>query len=233
MELVEDDECHPFESGISLEAPGENAVGDDLDPGDGGDPAFVTCGEADGLSDAFAEECRHSCGGGAGCHPTGLEQEHASVHPRLVQKAKGNDRCLARARLSLKDRSTDPGEGCAELFDDLFDRKPGRRRLGDSVHGPEYGIDVLRKARPPPSQSSRSLSRHPATVAISGFVSHSTHGRCLHSKQSNGGDIMSSSPRIPEAELTGLYGAVVKRVSRKMFGEVPEPVGVEWHNRKV
>ncbi len=44
---------------------------------------------------------------------------------------------------------------------------------------------------------------------------------------------MSSSPRIPKAELTGLYGAIVKRMSRKMFGEVPEPVGVAWHNRKV
>ncbi len=43
---------------------------------------------------------------------------------------------------------------------------------------------------------------------------------------------MSSTTRIPPAELTGLYGAVVKRMSRKMFGEVPEPVGVAWHNRK-
>jgi alkylhydroperoxidase family enzyme len=43
---------------------------------------------------------------------------------------------------------------------------------------------------------------------------------------------MAGSTRIPQAELTGLYGAVVKRMSRKMFGEVPEPVGVAWHNRK-
>jgi alkylhydroperoxidase family enzyme len=33
--------------------------------------------------------------------------------------------------------------------------------------------------------------------------------------------------------LTGIYGALVKRMARKMFGEVPEPVGVAWHNRKV
>jgi alkylhydroperoxidase family enzyme len=44
---------------------------------------------------------------------------------------------------------------------------------------------------------------------------------------------MASSTRIPQAELTGLYGAMVKRMSRKMFGEVPAPVGVAWHNRKV
>jgi alkylhydroperoxidase family enzyme len=43
---------------------------------------------------------------------------------------------------------------------------------------------------------------------------------------------MTGTTRIPQAELTGLYGAIVKRMSRKMFGEVPEPVGVAWHNRK-
>jgi AhpD family alkylhydroperoxidase len=44
---------------------------------------------------------------------------------------------------------------------------------------------------------------------------------------------MASTTRIPKAELTGIYGAIVKRMSRKMFGDVPEPVEVVWHNRKV
>jgi alkylhydroperoxidase family enzyme len=44
---------------------------------------------------------------------------------------------------------------------------------------------------------------------------------------------MACDTRIPKAELTGPYGALVKRMSRKMFGEVPDPVGVMWHNRKV
>ncbi|HEY1703030.1 MAG TPA: carboxymuconolactone decarboxylase family protein [Trebonia sp.] len=39
--------------------------------------------------------------------------------------------------------------------------------------------------------------------------------------------------RIPPAELTGVYGAVIKYMSRKMFGHVPESAGVFWHNRKV
>jgi alkylhydroperoxidase family enzyme len=39
--------------------------------------------------------------------------------------------------------------------------------------------------------------------------------------------------RIPKAELTGLYGGLVKRMSRKMLGDVAEPVAVVWHNRKV
>ena len=44
---------------------------------------------------------------------------------------------------------------------------------------------------------------------------------------------MASSTRIPKAELTGIYGALIKRMCRKMLGEVPEPVEVAWHNRKV
>jgi len=44
---------------------------------------------------------------------------------------------------------------------------------------------------------------------------------------------MTSNTRIPKAELTGVYGAVVKRMSRKMLGDVAEPVEVTWHNRKV
>ena len=44
---------------------------------------------------------------------------------------------------------------------------------------------------------------------------------------------MSSTPRIPKAEITGLYGYVLKRFSRKLLGDVPEPAEVMWHNRRV
>jgi alkylhydroperoxidase family enzyme len=44
---------------------------------------------------------------------------------------------------------------------------------------------------------------------------------------------MTSQTRIPKAELTGLYGAMVRRMSRKMLGDVAEPAQVAWHNRKV
>jgi hypothetical protein len=42
-----------------------------------------------------------------------------------------------------------------------------------------------------------------------------------------------STPRIPRAEITGRYGAMVKKFSKKMFGDVPEPVEVAWHNKPV
>jgi alkylhydroperoxidase family enzyme len=44
---------------------------------------------------------------------------------------------------------------------------------------------------------------------------------------------MSSTTRIPKAEISGLYGYLVKRFSRKLLGEVPEPAEVMWHNRRV
>lgn len=44
---------------------------------------------------------------------------------------------------------------------------------------------------------------------------------------------MTSSPRIPPAEVSGVYGAVAKSLTRRMLGQVPEPLGVMWHNRDV
>jgi alkylhydroperoxidase family enzyme len=41
------------------------------------------------------------------------------------------------------------------------------------------------------------------------------------------------TPRIAPAEITGLYGALIKRFSRRLLGRVPEPLGVYWHNRPV
>lgn len=44
---------------------------------------------------------------------------------------------------------------------------------------------------------------------------------------------MTSTPRVPKAEITGLYGYLLKRFSRKMLGEVPEGAEVMWNNRAV
>ena len=44
---------------------------------------------------------------------------------------------------------------------------------------------------------------------------------------------MPNNTRIPKAELTGLYGALVKRMCRKMLGNVPDAVEVMWNNRRV
>jgi alkylhydroperoxidase family enzyme len=44
---------------------------------------------------------------------------------------------------------------------------------------------------------------------------------------------MTSTARIQPAPVTGVFGAIVKRFSRRLLGEVPEPVGVYFHNRPV
>jgi AhpD family alkylhydroperoxidase len=44
---------------------------------------------------------------------------------------------------------------------------------------------------------------------------------------------MTGGTRVPKAEVTGVYGAVVKAMSRRMLGEVPDALGVMWHNRPV
>jgi alkylhydroperoxidase family enzyme len=37
--------------------------------------------------------------------------------------------------------------------------------------------------------------------------------------------------RIPPAEITGVYGALMKKMSKRVLGEVPEALGVMWHHR--
>lgn len=44
---------------------------------------------------------------------------------------------------------------------------------------------------------------------------------------------MTGNTRVPKAEITGVYGVVLKKLSRKMFGDVAEPLEVMWHNRPV
>ena len=39
--------------------------------------------------------------------------------------------------------------------------------------------------------------------------------------------------RVPPIEINGVFGALAKRFSKKMLGQVPEPLGVFWHNRRV
>jgi alkylhydroperoxidase family enzyme len=43
---------------------------------------------------------------------------------------------------------------------------------------------------------------------------------------------MTGTTRIPPTKLNGIYGALVTRMSRKMFGKVPDSLGVAWHSRK-
>jgi alkylhydroperoxidase family enzyme len=45
-------------------------------------------------------------------------------------------------------------------------------------------------------------------------------------------EIMSNT-RVPAAEITGLKGALLKRIVKKTLGQVPTSLGVYWHNQPV
>jgi AhpD family alkylhydroperoxidase len=40
---------------------------------------------------------------------------------------------------------------------------------------------------------------------------------------------MASSTRVPTTEITGIYGALLKTMSRRLLGQVPDAAGVMWH----
>ncbi len=44
---------------------------------------------------------------------------------------------------------------------------------------------------------------------------------------------MASSTRVPPAEITGVYGTLLKTMSRRMLGQVPEGAAVMWHHPAV
>ena len=44
---------------------------------------------------------------------------------------------------------------------------------------------------------------------------------------------MTTTTRVPAAEITGPLGAIVKRACRKQIGDVPDSLGIMWHNPRV
>jgi AhpD family alkylhydroperoxidase len=44
---------------------------------------------------------------------------------------------------------------------------------------------------------------------------------------------MAGNSRVPRTQITGIYGGLVKMMTRRMFGEVPDAVGVMWHHPAV
>src|SRR5829696_818151 len=56
-------------------------------------------------------------------------------------------------------------------------------------------------------------------------------GVSMSTTTDKGGDM--TTTRIPPADITGVKGALMKRMATKMMGQVPTPLGVYWHNPKV
>jgi alkylhydroperoxidase family enzyme len=79
-----------------------------------------------------------------------------------------------------------------------------------------------------PNSASATAGEDIATACHIRFAS----GVSMFRTTDKGGD-MTSTTRIPPAEITGIKGALMKRMTTKMMGQVPTPLGVYWHNPKV
>ena len=88
------------------------------------------------------------------------------------------------------------------------------------------------------AEGTRLLSEYGVYSSIAGSnpalsVSHPGAPRCLDAELIETQEDGMSNARIPAAEINGVFGAMVKRYSKKQVGEVPESLGVMWHNRRV
>ena len=88
VELVEDHEPDPLQGGIRLDQPGQDALGEDLDPGGRAHRRFVPDPVADQLPDLLSGQCGHTTRRRPGGQAPGLEhQDSPALEPGLGQQA--------------------------------------------------------------------------------------------------------------------------------------------------
>jgi len=105
MELVEDDHGHTFQTGIHLDAPGEDSLGDHFNPGLLRNPAFEPDGIAHGSPDLLAEGFGHPPGRGDRRDPARFEHQDPSLfRGDHFEKRQGGARRLPGAGRGLQNR---------------------------------------------------------------------------------------------------------------------------------
>jgi alkylhydroperoxidase family enzyme len=150
----------------------------------------------------------HGPGGGRGVD---LRLDH---HPGCIVAAAAR---LRRPRLLSSAGPT----SCSAWNDPERLSTPRMRTSGSVMTATRDRRDPATTRRPPP----------PTRMSI--VLSQICLDRCLHAETTRRGGDMTSDTRVPRAAVTGVYGAVLTRVGRRMFGQVPEPLEVMWHNRPV
>ena len=75
----------------------------------------------------------------------------------------------------------------------------------------------------------RSAYRNSASAKVGEDIAAACHirlasGVSMFRTTDKGGD-MTTTTRIPPAEITGIKGALMKRMATKMMGQVPTPLG--------
>ena len=90
MELVEHHRCDAVEHGIVEDQPGEDALGDDLDPGAARDFGAEPHPQAHSVADALAERLRHALGGGTRGEPARLQHQDAALVRFCAQSSRAS-----------------------------------------------------------------------------------------------------------------------------------------------
>ena len=120
VHLVEDHDGDAIEARIRLQPADQQALGDDLDPGRGGDRRVQPGAEPDRAAGRLAEQARHPGGGGPCRQPAWLQHQDAPVAaPGRIEQDQRNDRGLAGARW-CNEHGIASGRECREHGRDGF-----------------------------------------------------------------------------------------------------------------
>ena len=120
VELVEDDHRRAGQGRVSLQPPGEDAFGDDLDPGRVAGPAVVTGDVADRLADLLAEQIGHPASRGPRRQTARFEHDDLPVQPRLLEQSQRDDRGLARTGGATRTARLPDRERPRQVVDDTL-----------------------------------------------------------------------------------------------------------------
>ena len=102
MEFVEDYRADAGQVRVGLQHPGQDAFGDNLDPGGFRGLGFAANAIANGLPDRFAKAVRHALCRGAGGKAAGFEHDDAPLGQPGVEHGQRHAGCLARTGRRLQ-----------------------------------------------------------------------------------------------------------------------------------
>lgn len=103
MKFVEDQQAHPVQRRVVLQAPGEDAFGDHFDAGTRADLAVQANAVTDGFAHRLAQFAGQPFGCRAGSQPARFEHQDALAgQPRLIEQGQWHAGGLAGARRCLE-----------------------------------------------------------------------------------------------------------------------------------
>ena len=123
VELVEDHCGDAGQVWVSLDSTGQDAFGNDLDPGAAADSGVISSSPTHGVANALAQQLGHPASNGSGSDAAGFEQQDRAGVPWLVEQPKWYDRGLASPRFRCEHSNARPCHRSPDFGDNFFDRQ--------------------------------------------------------------------------------------------------------------